>query len=285
MLLPGRVCAGPDVAAWLDEQLDLQVLATGLDHVEGVCWDPRRRCLWAGGEAGQVYRIELTGEVEVVTVIPGGALLGIALDAAGALYLCDPANHQVWRMSEGHEVSAFGDPIDYPNYPAFGPDGKLYVSDSGSFVTPTGRLLAIEADGTTLDVSPRPLAFANGIAIDSTTLWVVESAAPGVSSMPIGGGDLTLVVAMERCVPDGLALDGAGGLLISCYQPNQLWRFSPDRGLELVFEDWSGEFILSPTNVAFYGAGLDRLALASLCGHDLVTIRPPFTGQPIQNSN
>jgi len=265
-------------------KLDRQVLATGLDHVEGVCWDARRQCLWAGGEAGQVYRIELDGTVEVVTEIAGGALLGLALDRAGSLYICDPGNHQVWRMTADYEVSAYGDPIDYPNYPAFGPDGRLFVSDSGSFVEPTGRLVAIDPDGTTTDLSPRPLAFANGIAIDASTLWIVESSAPGVSSMPLSGGELTLVVEMERCVPDGLALDDSGGLLISCYQPNQLWRFSPDRGLELIFDDWTGEFVLSPTNVAFYGARLDRLALASLCGHDIVTIRPPFPGQRVANS-
>ena len=42
--------------------------------------------------------------------------------------------------------------------------------------------------------------------------------------------------------------------------------------MELIFDEWTGELILSPTNVAFYGEQLDRLALASLCGHDVVTI-------------
>lgn len=87
---------------------------------------------------------------------------------------------------------------------------------------------------------------------------------------------------MERCVPDGLAFDAEGGLLISCYQPNQLWRWTVESGLQLVLDDWSGEFILSPTNVAFYGDGLSRLALASLCGHDIVTIKAPVAGCPIQ---
>ena len=39
-----------------------------------------------------------------------------------------------------------------------------------------------------------------------------------------------------------------------------------DGTLTLLFDDWTGEYILSPTNVAFYGENLDRLALASLCG-------------------
>jgi sugar lactone lactonase YvrE len=106
--------------------------------------------------------------------------------------------------------------------------------------------------------------------------------------MPLGGGPLELVIPMKRCVPDGLALDAKGGLLISCYQPNQLWRWTHDEELELLFEDWTGEYVLSPTNVAYYGDQLDRLALASLCGHDLITILPPHSGAaviyPIQQS-
>jgi sugar lactone lactonase YvrE len=266
----------------LPDVLDYQILATGFDHVEGVCWDPTRRCIWAGGEAGQVYRVELDGSVSVVTTIDGGALLGLALDANGALYICDPGNHQVWRMDTSLRVTSFGDAVDYPNYPAFAPDGRLYVSDSGSFASPSGAIVVIDPDGATSRVPTRPLAFANGIAIDETTLWIIESAAPCVSAMALEGGDLERVIDLERCVPDGLAFDADGGLLISCYQPNQLWRWTEGLGLELIFDEWTGELILSPTNVAFYGEDLDRLVLASLCGHDVVTVALEHRGSPVR---
>jgi gluconolactonase len=270
------------MASTIPDALDYQVLATGFDHVEGVCWDAARGCLWAGGEAGQVYRVELDGTVRVVTVIEGGALLGLALDASGTLYICDPGNHQVWKMDSEFAIHPFGDAIDYPNYPAFAPDGRLFVSDSGVFSRATGAIVVIGDDGTTTRVPTRPLAFANGIAIDETTLWIIESAAPAVSALALDGGALERVIELERCVPDGLAFDAAGGLLISCYQPNQLWRWTEDDGLELIFDEWTGELILSPTNVAFYGDGLDRLALASLCGHNIVTIAPEHRGAAIR---
>jgi gluconolactonase len=266
----------------ITEALDYRILASGFDHVEGVCWDPVRGCLWAGGEAGQVYRVELDGSVSVVTVIDGGALLGLALDASGALYICDPGNHQVWKVDSQFNVESFGDSIDYPNYPAFAPDGRLFVSDSGIFSEASGSIVVIEVDGSTTRVPTRPLAFANGLAIDTTTLWVIESAAPAVCAMTLDSGQLERVIELERCVPDGLAFDAAGGLLISCYQPNQLWRWTKEEGLELVFDEWTGELILSPTNVAFYGEELDRLALASLCGHNIVTIAPAHHGAPIR---
>ncbi|MEO9180732.1 MAG: SMP-30/gluconolactonase/LRE family protein [Acidimicrobiales bacterium] len=266
----------------LPDSLQYQVLATGFDHIEGVCWDSIRKCIWAGGEAGQVYRVELDGTVTIVAIINGGQLLGIALDQAGSLYICDPGNHQVWKMDAHFNLIAFGDAINYPNYPAFAPDGLLYVSDSGKFDQVDGRLFTIDANGETFDVSPRPFEFSNGIAIDDTTVWIVESAAPCVSSMNVAGGPLERTIPLERCVPDGLAFDVHGGLLISCYQPNQLWRWTREEGLKLIFDEWSGELILSPTNMAFYGDSLDRIALASLCGHNLVTVAAPAHGAPIR---
>src|SRR5918992_122641 len=45
----------------------IDVLVDGLDHPEAVCWDPGAEVLWAGGEAGQVYRVDLeAGEAEEV---------------------------------------------------------------------------------------------------------------------------------------------------------------------------------------------------------------------------
>jgi hypothetical protein len=49
-----------------------------------------------------------------------------------------------------------------------------------------------------------------------------------------------------------------------------------------VFDEWTGEFILSPTNIACYGDNLDRLALALLYGHDLMTIELPYRGAAIR---
>jgi sugar lactone lactonase YvrE len=265
----------------IPNSFDRQVLASNLDHAEGVCWDRTRRCLWVGGEAGQLYRIGIFGTKKVIATIPDGALLGLALDKENFLYVCDPGNHQVWRFDGRTVIEPFGEKIAYPNYAAFGPDGRLYVSDSGSFDEPTGQLFAIDPDGTTTNITPRPIAYANGLCVDATKLWVIESSAPCVSAMNLSGGTLEVVIPMERCVPDGLALDGEGGLLISCYQPNQLWRWTESQGLTLLFEDWTGEYVLSPTNTAFYGEHYDRLALASLCGSKLVSVKLPFAGAPV----
>ena len=257
--------------AHLDDSLALRTLAEGLDHAEGVCWDPVRRCVWAGGEGGQLYRVELDGTTDVVRVVDGAQFLGLALDEDGALYCCDVGHGCVWRVEPGSALERYGEPLGYPNYPAFGPDGTLYVSDSGSFVEASGSIVAIGPDGSSTRLDLAPINYANGLAIDGDHLYYVESSRPGVSRVPLAGGPAESVVVMERCVPDGLAFDERGGLYISCYQPNQLWRLSSGE-LRCLLDDWTGEFVLSPTNVAFYGEHLDRLVLASLCGHSLTTI-------------
>lgn len=269
------------MSAYVDDSLDLQTIASGLDHAEGICWDPVRRCLWAGGEGGQIYRVELSGTVTTTFSIRGGVLLGVALDATGALYLCDVGNQTVWRYDHENDPQRYGPFIDYPNYAAFGPDGTLYVSDSGSFLEATGALVAIAPDGSDRRLDVAPVEYANGLCVHEGYLYYVASALPGVWRVALERGERELVTTLRRCVPDGVAFDARGSLYISCYQPNQIWRLDASGQLDLIIDDWTGEFILSPTNVAFYGDELDRLALVSLCGHSLTSVNVAARGAPV----
>lgn len=179
----GGMVAGPVQMTWRVGKMVLDALALTKKDRPRVCLVET-----AGGEAGQIYRVELDGTNTTTVTIEGGALLGLALDRDGFLYVCDPSNHQVWRITAESTYEPFGGVIDYPNYAALGPDGRLFVSDSGSFDEATGQLFVIDADGATANVTPRPIAFANGLCVDATTLWVVESSAPGVSATALGGG-------------------------------------------------------------------------------------------------
>jgi len=113
-------------------------------------------------------------------------------------------------MDAHFEVAAFGDAIDYPNYPAFAPDGRLFVSDSGKFAEANGGIVVIEADGTTTRAPTRALAFANASPLMNDALDY-RIGRPAVSAMSLDDTELVRVIELERCVPDGLALDAAGG--------------------------------------------------------------------------
>lgn len=264
----------------------LRTVLDGLDHPEGVCWSPDADVLYAGGEAGQVYRGRLDGDGhELIAAVDGGFMLGLALDGEGAVYACDAGNGCVQRVSPGGEVRRHGDPIGYPNYPVFDSDGRLWVSDSGAWEEATGSVVRIDPHGRT-DRVLGGLRFANGLAISEEWLYVVESAWPRVIRIPLaGGGEPQPVVELERAVPDGLAFDEEGGLWIGCWQPNRIYRLEPDGALETVVDDWTGEYVLTPTNIAFAGPTLRELVLASLGGWAVKAIDPGVGGAPLQYPN
>jgi sugar lactone lactonase YvrE len=158
----------------------LRTVAEGLDHPEDVCWSPTERAVYAGGEAGQVYRFRLGGgAVQTVATIESGFLLGLARDGTGSVYTCDPGNGCVHRVS---------------------PDGRV-------------------------------------------------------------GGAPDLLLAAEPRVP-------------ACARG----------GVETMVDDWTGEYVLTPTNTAFAGEALDVLVRASLGGWAVKAIDPDVHGAPLHYS-
>src|SRR6188508_489424 len=116
---------------------DVTVFADGLDHPEGIAVHPDGS-LWAGGEAGQVYRISQDGkEIKEVTNT-GGFVLGLAFSPDGSwLAICDLKNKCVWKLDlASNQLSIFakgteGTDFNIPNFPSFTRDGRLFVSESG----------------------------------------------------------------------------------------------------------------------------------------------------------
>ena len=72
-------------------------LADGLNHPEGVAWNPFDGLIYAGGEGGELYAVTLDGEVELRGTT-GGSMLGIAVDGAGRVYACDAGRGEITRM-------------------------------------------------------------------------------------------------------------------------------------------------------------------------------------------
>lgn len=251
-----------------------RIAAEGLDHPECVVWDPRG-WLYAGGEAGQIYRVELDGSWQQVAET-NGVPLGIALDAVGRLYVCDMGRSQVVRVdastgrTETYSSGTSARPMRVPNYPAFGPNGSLYVTDSGDWDIGNGCIYRVEPGGesevwlTGLDRFPNGCA----LSIAGDALLVVESNRPGLWRIPIrnGGkaGEPIRECELPGTVPDGLAVGAGGEVYISCYRPDQIMRVDLGGSAEIVVEDPRGTVLAMPTNVAFYGPDLAGVAVANL---------------------
>lgn len=269
--------------------MNASVIAAGLDHPEGIAWDPRGH-LVAGGEAGQLYRIELDGTVSEYGTT-GGFCLGIALDANGYAYVCDMGRSAVVKVAPDGATSVYcaatdAGPLRVPNFPVFDDDGRLWVSDSGAWGGSDGAIVVIEPDGYAVVATDQVGRFPNGLAIspDGQWLYAVESSRPGVSRLRMDGptlADPEVVVELPGTVPDGLTFGAGGELLISCYRPDAIFVWD---GIELtpLYEDPTAMTVAAPTNLAFYGPELDQLASANLHGSFVSGIPVPFTGAPLR---
>lgn len=86
---------------------DVRTLATGLDHPEGIALGPDG-LLYAGGEAGQVYRVDpATGDVEQIAKSEDGFMFGVCLDAEESIELCDAGRGAVLRVDPSGAVETW----------------------------------------------------------------------------------------------------------------------------------------------------------------------------------
>jgi gluconolactonase len=260
----------------------LEVLVDGLDHPEGVAYDPDSGVLWAGGEEGQLYRVDLGSRTFEEVARANGLVLGLAVDGRSGVAVCCPGDCSV-SVWDGRHLRQVVDGFTFPNYPAFAPDGTLFVSDSGEWARNDGRLWSIDADGSAEVFSIDVPHFTNGCAVspDARHLWVVESYVPSVSRLDLSSGDCEHVLRIDGTVPDGLAFTRDGGLLVSCYRPDRIYHLSANGDLAVLAEDPQGTILAAPTNVCFVGTELDRVVAANYNRRHLTLLDLGLQGAPL----
>jgi gluconolactonase len=243
----------------------IEALVDGLDHPEGVAYDPVSGAVWAGGEAGQLYRVDLERRTWVEAARAPGFVLGLAVDGRGRVVVCCEGARSLCVLDDG-AVRTLQDGFTLPNYPAFAPDGTLYLSDSGAWSRNDGRVFRLEPTSELEVFSDALPHFPNGCAVtgDGRWLWMVESYVPTVNRFDLETGAVEEVTRLEGTVPDGVAFTEDGGVVVSCYRPDRIVHIDRDGRVETVAEDPQGTALAAPTNVVFVGSDRDRLVTANL---------------------
>jgi sugar lactone lactonase YvrE len=264
-------------------------LAEGLNHPEGVAWDPVAGRVYAGGEGGELYAVSLDGDVDQLAST-GGSMLGIAVDGAGRVYACDAGRGEIVRLDpatgilETYARGPGGADLDTPNVAAFGPDGVLYVTCSGEDGRPD--IVRVLPGGSVESWTAAVPAYPNGCLVtqDGTALVVVEAHAQRVVRVPIladgGAGSPGVVAELPDTDPDGVAADADGGLWVTLYRPDGLARIDPDGTVAIAVDDHLATTLDAPTNLAWVGADLDRAVVANVGDRFLSIADLGVTGAP-----
>jgi len=271
--------------------MEFTTLAEGLDHPEGAAVGPDGT-VYAGGEAGQIYRIAADGTPEQYADT-GGFLYGVTVDGGGNVYGCDTGRGEIVRVDPSGGVTTYSrgtdeHPLRVPNFAAFGDDGVLYLSDSGEWGADDGLVFRVTPGGETELWSDAVTAFPNGCCLTAAgdAVLVIESRMRRIVRVPIAddgsAGVPELVADLTGSQPDGIALGVDGTIFVGCYRPDRVWRIPPGGDPEVWFEDPDGVVLNQPANPVFVGEGLGRLLLSSLGGWSLVTTDAGVAGLPLR---
>lgn len=279
-----------NISPILDIQ-EFEIFADGLDHAEGLAFDSDHN-LWAGGELGQIYRIDQKGAVKEIAQL-GGFCLGLTFSRSQELFVCNSKLGALQKVDGRGRLIHSLDRVDErklltPNFSVFDSEWDLYFSDSGDWGKANGYVYRLRINGKA-EYFAGPFAFPNGLALsaDENFLYIAQSLKDDVLRMPIlsngSAGEPEVYAAGLARVPDGLVLDAQGNLYVTCYATHNLYRVTTQRETALLAFDPLGTMLACPTNAAFGPAGSDALYVANLARWHICRARVGLSGQKLAN--
>lgn len=237
-----------------------------LSHPEGVAIGPDG-WIWCGNQDGDILRVRPDGCRMERVATTGGFTLGLAFDADRALFVCDLKHKAVFSLDlAARRLELFSQPgILIPNYPVIDRrHRRLLVSDSHAADNAGPGVWAYDlATGEGELWFDRPLHFANGMAMrrGEPAIYVCETFARRITRIGIdetGNAREPVPFAVDLPgLPDGVAFDRKGRLVVGCYEPSRLLRITEDGGsVDVLIEDPTAHTLCHPTNIAFDGTSL-----------------------------
>jgi gluconolactonase len=227
--------------------MDARLLASERGFPEGPTALPDGRLVFCDGNIGElsVYADGAVGTFAVTGGSPWGAVLG----SDGAIYVTQGGNvpgsgdtsavSGIQRVRSDGTVELLHSEVDGrnlagPNDLAFGPDGRLWFTDSGTEhddrfdVRSPGRLFAVDRDGRGEMVLELPDVYPNGIAFDAQKrLYWTESMAHRVMRWEPGGAAVFCQLS-DDYVPDGMAFAADGRAFVCTTISEGVTVISPD---------------------------------------------------------
>ena len=250
--------------------METSLLVSGLGFPEGPVVMGDGGLVLCDGNVGEL--LSYSGGTASTFARTGGSPWGAILGTDGAIYVTQggnvPGSDDTSAVSGIQRVSADGTvellfsavagyKLYGPNDLAFGPDSRLYFTESGSEqdfrfdVRSPGRLFAVDALGNGEMLLELPNVYPNGIAFDAQQrLYWTESMAHRICRLE-EGAPVTFCQLSDDHVPDGMAIAADGRLFVCTTISGGVTVVSPDG--EVLDEISLGEHA---TNCIFDGPAL-----------------------------
>lgn len=250
----------------------MKVLAEGLGHPEGPYVLPDGRIVFANSYKSEIGVWEPKTGKTGTYAFTGGAPNACMLGYDGKVYFTGGVNVGSWLPEEKRPAAigrataegqveivateADGVAFDGPNDLSFGPDGKLYFTDSGDWEPETkphkGRIIMIEKGGRAHILEELDYAYPNGIVVepDGSVVWVESYTLKMIRRSP-SGKKQHLHTFPEKHIPDGFKIDAKGNFWVTTVSSNGIDVVSKD-GAAVDFLETGGV----PLNCVFGGTSL-----------------------------
>jgi gluconolactonase len=288
-----------------------QVFATGLSAPEGPVALPDGTWLIVEGGAkrGCVTHISADGKTKRV-IKKTGRPNGLAVDSKGVIWVAESKQPSLVRLtmegkSEVVATGCEGEAFLFPNDLCFGPDGALYLTDSGVFIdefAPNNQIrpdyMSVKYDGRVyrVDVSTgrvkkhdSGIKFTNGIAFGPDRLLYVNETLTGniylygwregeiAGSRTLFGNVIRPDAPPGWKGPDGMAFSTDGKLYVAVFGQKDVTVLGPN-GQVVERISTAGKL---PTNVAFALPGQKCLHITEYEFGQMESVKLPTDGLPL----
>src|SRR6476646_7342836 len=250
----------------------ITVCATGLGHPEGPYELDDGRVIYANTYASAIGVWDPKTNQAGVYADVGGGPNACMLGSDGCVYSTQTPNVGSWvapvhrppsiqKTSPSGKVEilvteADGVKFDGPNDLTFGPDGRLYFTDSGDCDPATkphkGRIIVIEKNGTARILEELDHTYPNGIVAEpaGSIVWVESYTLRMIRRRPNGSKNV-IYHFPENHIPDGFKIDANGNFWVTTVTSG---------GIDIVSRDCEAKDFLDlkavPLNCAFGGTSL-----------------------------
>lgn len=230
---------------------------------------------------GFISRLRPDGQLEALRWIDGTAE-GVTLHApkgmalkGDTLFVADIDTVRAFHRTTGAPLGGRGVPgAAFLNDLAVGPDGTLYVTDSGMDATfsPTGTdaVHRFGPEGSAVVASGAALTAPNGIVVDGESIIMVPFGGNTVHRIPAAGGEPAPLAQLPGGQLDGVVRTADGSLLVSSWEAGAVYRVAPDGSVSEVVTG-----VEAPADLG-WDAGRQRVLIPLFMGNavEIREIRP-----------